>query len=201
MLRFLLVFLFSSVAWGFDHQYIMTNRSSITTDTWFSESIGSSVGKISSDVNQDPEVWRGFFLRSEIGMETMKFFQFSTGVEISRITRQDHLDRIEAIKTYSEAKMVFSAPMLNVEVGGGVVLGNARYAIINATDMNVSGYYYTLGINRYITSNLSFFTRGNAEIVRMKRTGGDPNLKSAEGTINSGSMGIRIFWTRRGRGS
>lgn len=194
MLRVFVLFLFlwSQGGYAFDHQYIMTNRSSITNDVWFSEAVGATTGKIRSNVNPDSETWRGYFLRSEIGMETMKFIQVSSGIEISKLTRQDYLDRIEAIKAYTELKFVFSAPMLNVEVGGGVISGPARYAIINATDTNSTGHYYTMGINRYISSNFSVFTRGNMEIMRMRRTGGDPNLKSVDGTLNSGSMGIRI---------
>jgi hypothetical protein len=149
-------------------------------------------GKVKSNINPEAETWRGYSLRSEIGMETMKFIQFSSGFELSRLNRQDYLDRIEAIKAYTEIKFVFSAPMLNVEVGGGVISGPTRYAIINATDMNGSGHYYTMGINRYISSNFSVFTRGNMEIMRMRRTGGDPNLKAVDGILNSGSMGIRI---------
>jgi hypothetical protein len=184
--------LWSQSGLAFDHQYIMTNRSSITNDVWFSESVGATTGKISSNVNPVSEVWRGYSLRSEIGMETMKFIQFSSGIEISKLTRQDYLDRIEAIKAYTEIKFVFSAPMLNVEVGGGIISGPTRYAIINATDMNSTGHYYTMGINRYLSSNLSVFTRGNMEIMRMRRTGGDPNLRTVDGTLTTGSMGIQI---------
>lgn len=189
---FLLMFFWSQIGQAFDHQYIMTNRSSITNDVWFSEAIGATTGKIRSNLNPDSETWRGFYLRSELGMETMKFVQFSSGIEIAKLTRQDYLDRIESIRAYTEMKFVFSAPMLNIEVGGGIISGPTRYAIINATDMNSAGHYYTMGINRYISSNFSVFTRGNVEIMRMRRTGGDPNLNSVDGVLNSGSMGIRI---------
>lgn len=188
---------FSVKASAFSHDYIMINRSSIESDLWFSQTYGvssSSFSFNSENSESKPSSWRGVSSRSEFGLETMKFFQISGGVEILKLAKQDSSSNVmEGARAFSEFKLVFSAPIFNVEVGGGLAGGNLNYATKDTTaSLFSTSRFYTFGINHYMTSRISVFGKANSSIESIKRTGGDPTITGVEGILNTFSGGIRI---------
>jgi len=187
----------SMKASAFSHDYIMINRSSVESDLWFSQTYGVSSSSFtfnSENSESKPSSWRGATSRSEFGMETMKFFQISAGVEILKLVRQDaSSSSLEGARAFSEFKLVFSAPIFNVEVGGGLAGGNLNYATKETSaSLFSTSRFYTFGINHYMTSRISVFGKANSSMESLKRTGGDPTITGVEGILNTFSGGIRI---------
>ena len=188
---------FSAPAQAFSHDYIMFNRSSVESDIWFSQSFGvnnSSLIFKSQNSEVPASSWKGAASRSEFGIETMKFFQISAGMENLKLSKQDSsATTIEGVRAFSEFKLVFSAPIFNVEVGGGLAGGNLEYSnrVTSASLFSMSRFY-TFGINHYMTSRVSLFGKANSSIESIRRTGGDQSITGIDGTINTFSAGLRI---------
>lgn len=193
-----LLMLASSVeAFGFSHDYIMFNRSSIDTDLWFSQSFGASASSLNLKINNqlsEPSTWKGTSSRTEFGLESMKFFQISAGIENLDLKRQDSkMHSISGMRAFSELKFVFSAPIFNVEVGGGMAAGNLDY-LTNTTNSELfaTSRFYSFGINHYLSSRISLFGRGHSSTESIRRTGGDNHLTAIDGVINTFMGGLRI---------
>jgi hypothetical protein len=187
----------SAKASAFSHDYIMINRSSVESDLWFSQTYGVSSSSFTFNFENSeskPSSWRGVSSRSEFGIESMKFFQISAGAEFIKLSKQDNTSSsIDGARAFSEFKLVFSAPIFNVEVGGGIAGGNLNYASkVTAASLFSTSRFYTFGINHYMTSRISVFGKANSSIESIKRTGGDPTLTGIEGILNTFSGGIRI---------
>jgi hypothetical protein len=187
----------SESAMAFSHDYIMFNRSSVESDIWFSQSFGvnnSSLLFKSQNSDLPASSWKGAASRSEFGIETLKFFQLSAGMENLKLKKQDSSSTsIEGIRAFSEFKLVFSAPIFNVEVGGGIIGGNLEYSnLVTSASLFSMGKFYSFGINHYLTSRVSIFGKANSSMESIRRTGGDPSITGIDGTVNTFSAGLRI---------
>lgn len=187
----------SESARAFSHDYIMFNRSSVESDIWFSQSFGvnnSSLLFKSQNSDLPASSWKGAASRSEFGIETLKFFQLSAGMENLKLKKQDSSSTsIEGIRAFSEFKLVFSAPIFNVEVGGGIIGGNLEYSnLVTSASLFSMGRFYSFGINHYLTSRVSIFGKANSSMESIRRTGGDPSITGIDGTVNTFSAGLRI---------
>jgi hypothetical protein len=175
----------------------MFNRSSVETDLWFSQSYGASVSSLNLKINNEiseTSTWKGTNSRTEFGLESLKFFQISAGIESINLKRQDaKMHSLAGVRGISEVKFVFSAPIFNVEVGGGMAAGNLDYLTnTTSTQLFATSRFYSFSINHYIASRISLYGRANSSMESIRRTGGDNALTGIDGVINTFMAGLRI---------
>ncbi len=185
--------LVSAPAFASSHSYINQMRSSVRTNVLVSQGVEGEFGAYKSTSLDDypaSQNWRGYGFRSSVGLELMKFIQFSAGHTFSNMRNQNSaLERLTGSKAFAETKLVFTAPVANLELGGGII--GARLDYQRAADIAEfygSGVYYSLGMNYFMTPSVSVY--GTAKINQenlLKSSGVAPvnNLKT-----NTTSLGL-----------
>lgn len=201
LLRFfflIIPFLVSHSSYATDytsHSAISMYKSSYTTYKFFSQAVEGGFGKVVKNKGKEDENardWKSFNLRSEFGLETLKFFQLSAG-----LIKTDYYEKgvdssmMDRYGFFSEMKIVLSAPMMNFEVGGGSTAstldvvtaeGNAKYL--------GSGIYYAAVISRYLSSKVAIFGRGSLNQQHYVLDSG--NLKESVIDIEDRSVGFGL---------
>ena len=69
---------------------------------------------------------------------------------------------MDVMSGFTELKIILSAPMMNIEVGGGLI-GSMLDLVSTDGDASYtgSGVYYTGSVSRYLSSKLAVFVKGS----------------------------------------
>ena len=173
---------------GVSHNYVNTYRSSSITHIFVSQSIEGEYGDFELNKSgsgltasvPSSEKWRGYNLTQTFGLEILKFVQFTAAHSMINLRASSSgLERLGGSRFSAGARLVFLAPVANLEAGGGVI--GTRYDYqrdMTTSDFYGSGVYYTLGFNYFISEKVSIFGQAKSIDELSMRTGGDPNAKS-----------------------
>lgn len=187
---------------GESHNLINTTRSSWNNHIFVSQSVEGEFGTMREEGDATPAAgttastgvhegkWQGYNTTTTLGLEVMKFIQFNishSGVNM-RSTKTS-LEHLSGSRFSGGARLVFLAPIANLEAGGGVI--GTRYDYqkdLETSDYYGSGFYYSLGMNYFISERVSFF--GVAKVIseHSVKSGGGANASTL--TANTTSMGI-----------
>jgi hypothetical protein len=189
----------SSGAFAQNHGYITTMRSSSKSYLYVSQSVDGELGRwdlsgkrsitdsltgaISRESGQWGQTWQGFGIGTHVGLELLKFVQFTAGHTFVNLrNKDDGLENVDGSRLNAGGKLVFSAPVGNLEVGGGLLASRLGYQNrIETGSLYGSGYYYSLGMNHFISSQVSFFGNVKMNTERLVRSGGSTGI----GTIHT----------------
>src|SRR5690606_20635747 len=108
------------------HSYINYSRSSVNTHLFFEQTVDGEFGdyKLTSS---DPETsgvqkWQGFGIGTSFGLEIMKFIQFTAGHTFVNLKNKgERYQSLGGSRLNAGLKMVFLAPVANLELSGGAM--------------------------------------------------------------------------------
>jgi hypothetical protein len=200
------VFLFglqlSTSASAVSHSYINTYRSSTQTHVFVSQSVEGEYGTYSqtqSDQSQHENVnsssWQGYGIRTSVGFEIMKFLQFDAGHTFLNLRKnKDRLENIDGSRLFGEARAVFISPIGNLEAGIGASALRLDYQKqLESSALVGNGFYYSLGINYFLSNRVSIYSKGTFISERMIKNGGTSEFKGFETETTALGAGFRIW--------
>jgi hypothetical protein len=196
---------FTGTAWSqsVTHNYVNTTRSSAIAHILVSQSVEGEYGEFEISgaggtlglSSSSPKVskWRGYNLSQTLGVEIMKFIQFNVSHSMMNMrSSASSLERLGGSRFSGGAKLVFTAPLANLEAGGGVIGTRYDYQrYLSTSDFYGSGLYYSLGFNYFMSERVSFFGQAKSIDEHSVRTGGNSEAKS----INSRTTNIGTGFT------
>jgi hypothetical protein len=187
------------------HNYVNTTRSSFKTRIFVSQGVEGEYGDFLADGKKAQDggqlaqstggggsrsKWQGYNFTSTIGIETMKFIQFhGSHSAVNMRSAKTSLEHIQGSRLSGGMRLVFLAPVANLEVGGGVI--GTRYDYqkdLETSDFYGSGIYYSLGMNYFMTDQVSFFTTGKLISEHSVKGGGNADLETL--TANTTNLGL-----------
>lgn len=139
------------------HNYVNTTRSSAISHIFVSQSIEGEYGEFEMSGGSNtagltastPTItkWRGYNVTQTLGLEVMKFIQFNASHSMMNMrSSASGLERLGGSRFSAGARLVFLAPVANLEAGGGVI--GTRYDYqrnLTTSDFYGSGVYYKIG--------------------------------------------------------
>ena len=190
---------FTTQAQAYSHAYIDSTRSSTETHVYVTEGADAEYGRLHTNSdNKDYPVsqdWRGFGLRTAVGLEVMKFIQFDVAHTFVNMSSQnDSLEKMSGSRLTGGGRLVFSAPIGNLELGGGIIGSNLDYQkeLLTAT-YSGSGIYYSLGLNYFMTSRVSMY--GDATVIQENfvKTGGVAPVENMQSNMTAMGFGFNLW--------
>ena len=199
-IAFFWVFGFSQ-AQAQSHAQINSTRSSYAGNIFVSQSVEGEYGlytKIKAGEefsDSDSRLWRGYGFRNGIGVELIKFLQISAShTFVNMRSKASSFETLHGSRFSMDANLVFASPVGNMEAGGGAIASKYDYQreLYNA-DFLGSGYYYSLGINHFISSKVSFFAYGKSNIENLTRNAGNSEIESIRVNTRGASVGFKLW--------
>lgn len=138
--------------------------------------------------------WRGYGVRSSVGLEVMKFTQFSLShTMLSLRSNESNLENLRGSRIGAEVSFTFSAPLANIQFGLGATAAQVDYqkGEQNASLLG-SGYYQSMGFNYFLNSNLSVLVLGKRLMSHYSSSSG-PALDTLETTTDNVSLGFSLW--------
>lgn len=187
------------------HNLINTTRSSWNNHIFVSQSVegeygtmreegestsASTAGSVSTSSGASEGKWQGYNTTSTLGLEVFKFIQFNVShSSVNMRSTKTSLEHLTGSRFSGGARLVFLAPVANLEAGGGVI--GTRYDYqknLDTAGYYGSGVYYSLGMNYFISERVSFFGVGKIISEHSVKSGGDAQASTL--TANTTSLGI-----------
>jgi len=197
----------SGKALAYTHNYVNDTRSSIINHVFVSSSVETEFGPAKvlyeqeenapSNQERKPqnELWRGTGFNTNLGVEVLKFIQFHAGHTFVNMRQsKTSLVRLSGSRANAGARLVFMAPLANLELGGGVLGSRYDYAYeLQSSDVYGSGYYYSIGSNYFIQQQISFFLQVKMINEHLVKSGGNAKLESMDLNTTNVGAGFSIW--------
>ena len=193
--------LISQAAVAGTHSLINASRSGTQSNVFVSQALEGEYGhfnKISAGTTKeegDSKIFRGYGIRNTLGVELMKFTQFSVShTFLDMRSRANSLENLHGSRLQAEARLVFSSPIGNMEAGGGFTASKLDYTKqLDTADYLGSGYFYTLGINYFLSPKVSFFGNGKVYRENMVRNGGSSSIENIKTKTSGLGFGFSLW--------
>lgn len=209
--------LLTSSALGQGHSYINYTRSSVNKNVYVSQSLEGIYGKIvkhgikkteesvapeASDLPNErtPDIdlvssWRGYGLKSSIGVEWNKFLRFGVSHTLVNLRAVDNrLENLQGSRLSADWRLAFLAPVVNLNVGGGLLGSKMDYLNqLDSADYVGSGYYVSLGFDRFVTYSLSIFGEIAIENQRLVKSQGVSSHGDMTTDVRSLNLGFSLW--------
>jgi hypothetical protein len=199
----------SGAAVAQSHDYITTFRSGTNSHVYVSQSLEGEYGLYSlhgklipsqtdpegTVVGDDVSGWRGFGFRSAVGIELLKFIQFSAGHTFLNMRNQeDGLEQLVGSRLHADVNFVFASPIGNLEAGVGASLLRVDYrrGMENSSFVG-SGSSYSVGVNYFLSSQVSVFGKARIFNEHLLRNGGSATVRRMDTSTTGVSLGFRIW--------
>jgi len=188
------------------HDYVTTHRSSYKNRVFFQQSIEGEFGSFSTsgsktndfggtDSYVESQDWKGYNFGTTVGMEVLKFVQFNIGHSFINMQSKD--DRNESLigsRVKAGMKIVFSAPIFNLELGAGFQGSRLDYQKQLENGMfHGSGMYQEVSFNHYMNSQISLYLNAGYADEQLTRTAGSSAVKDMKTSTTVMGAGIRIW--------
>jgi hypothetical protein len=146
-------------------------------------------------VGDDTANWRGVGFRTAIGIELLKFIQFSAGHTFLNMRNQeDGLEQFQGSRLHSDCNLVFASPIGNLEAGVGASILRIDYRrVLENSSFVGSGTSYSVGTNYFLSSQLSVFAKGRMYREHLMRNGGSATVRRIDTNTTAVSLGFRIW--------
>lgn len=183
------------------HAMIQSMRSSSETNVFVSQCVEGEYGAFTKfrsgekDTAAESRIWRGYGFRNTLGLELMKFTQFSVShTFVNMRSKADSLENIHGSRFTGELKLVFAAPIGNLEAGGGFLGSRYDYQRqLDNADYLASGYFYSLGVNYFMSSRVSIFSQGKMNRENLVRNAGSAEVSNIKTETSSVGMGFSLW--------
>jgi hypothetical protein len=187
------------------HDYLNTYRSSAMTHIFVSQSVEGEYGDftitnskssgIASTTGPITSKWRGYNLTQTFGLEVLKFVQFNVAHSMMNMrSSSSGLERLGGSRFSGGMRLVFLAPVANLEAGGGVIGSRYDYQHdLTSSDFYGSGVYYSLGFNYFMSEKVSVFGQAKMIDEHAMRTGGSADEKSISAKMTNIGFGFTLW--------
>lgn len=206
MLISLSALVLSSTAMAQSHAYITQMRSSTTSHVFVQQSVDGEYGRYSvmgsikdEDGTKksftDSQTWKGYGIGTTFGLEMMKFVQFIAGhTFINMRYRDDALQSLNGSRLHAGMRLVFQAPVANLELGSGLQGSRLDYQkqLDNASFYG-SGMYYSIGANYFMSNAVSVYFEAKQSKEHLVRTGGSSAAEQIDTSTTQMGLGFRIW--------
>lgn len=185
-------------AFGYSHQLIDSMRSGTVSHVFVTQGVEGEYGKYTLSLKngkEDESVWKGYGIRNAVGLELMKFVQFSANhTFINMRSSEREGQRLFGSRLGGDVKLVFSAPIGNLEMGMGALASKLDFQRELAfASVYGSGIYYSLGVNYFLSSRVSFFTTAKMIEETLVRDGGSEEVKRIQTKTSNVGLGFNIW--------
>jgi hypothetical protein len=201
-----LLLLASGVANAQSHSYINYMRSSINTNVFVQQSVDGEYGKYSASGRAknaagveegftDDQFWKGYGIGTTAGLEIMKFIQFVAGhTFVNMRHKDDALESLNGSRLHAGARLSFLSPVANLELGAGVQGSRLDYQKqLDNGSFYGSGTYYSLGLNYFVSSKVSFYYEAKMAREHLVRNGGSAAANAFDTDSTMMGLGFRIW--------
>ena len=108
--------------------------------------------------------------------------------------RDDSLESLIGSRLNAGARLVFSAPVANLELGGGILASRLDYQkqLLNSTVYG-SGMYYSIGANYFMSSQISLYYEAKVEKEHLVQNGGSTQVSNIQTDTTVMGVGFRIW--------
>ena len=203
--------LIPSLAIAESHAYIGMMRSGNETHVFISQSVEGMYGRfrltedstteqgvaaaLESGSYQYSEFWQGYNIRTAVGLELMKFIQFSIAHEgVTLRSRSSSFENLRGSSLNGEGKLVFQSPIGNLEAGAGII--GSRFDFqrkLEDASFYGSGLYYLLGWNYFLTYQVSVFGVAKVTTEHFERNSGSTSISGVDADMTSLGFGFDIW--------
>lgn len=189
------------------HAYINTMRSGTQSSIFVQQSVDGEYGQYllkrvpvegaatAPASSTSKAYWRGYGIGTTLGLEMMKFVQVNAGHTFVNLrSRDDGLESLAGSRLHAGLRLAFSAPLANLEIGGGVIGSRLDYQKgLENVSVYGSGAYYSLGLNYFLSSRVSCYAEAKLSNEHLVRQGGSQSLSSIDTETTHMGLGFRIW--------
>ncbi len=197
MSALLLTLFASEAAHAYSHQYINMSRSSQGRYIFVTQSFEGEFGQYTSKGERGTvsKTWQGYGIQNGVGMEIMKFVQFGVShTQVNNRAKGDAGQRILGSRLAGDMKLVFSAPVGNLEAGFGMLASRLDYQSgLEQASLLGSGMYYSLGVNYFLSGNVSFFGQARQYAENLVYNSGSADISSIQTDSRSIGFGFSVW--------
>lgn len=185
------------------HNLVNSYRSSSITHIFVSQSVEGEYGEFElassrgsmaltsgTTTSKQSGKWKGYNVTQTFGLELLKFVQFDASHSMMNMRSvNSSLEHLGGSRFTVGSRLVFLAPIANLEIGGGVIGSRYDYQYnLSTTDFYGSGVYYSLGTNYFLSERVSLFGQVKSIDEHAVRSGGSTETSSlTEKTTNVGA--------------
>ena len=182
----------------YSHKMISHNRSSMVNYLYISQGIEGEYGDYISSLENgetESELWQGYGFRNAIGLELLKFIQLSANhTFVNNSAKNNGSKRISGSRLSAAMKLVFSAPVVNLELGGGMIGSRLDYQhLLDHSTMYGSGVFYEVGLNYFVSQRVSFFGHVKQNRENLMRGSGSTAVKRIQTETMSIGTGFSVW--------
>ncbi len=194
-----LFFGLSTSAFAQSHSYIDQSRSSLSKNLFLMTSVEGEYGRVQKTATDGGaikvESWKGYGIRNGLGVEVMKFTQFSLSHTLLNMRSNDsNLENLSGSRINAEIAFTFSAPLTNIQFGVGALVSQLQYQMIEkSASFTGTGHYYTMGTNYFFSPSISLRTDFKRIETDNKVTGGSSDFRQLKGMTDSFSLGLAVW--------
>jgi hypothetical protein len=187
------------------HDYLNTYRSSSLTHVFVSQSIEGEYGDftitnsrrstLAASTGSITSKWQGYNLTQTFGLEVLKFVQFNVAHSMMNMrSSSSGLERLGGSRFSGGMRLVFLAPVANLEAGGGFIGSRYDYQHdLTASDFYGSGVYYSLGFNYFMSDKVSLFGQAKMIDEHAVRNGGSADEKTISAKTTNLGFGFTLW--------
>ncbi len=196
----------SGAAMAQGHAYLNYMRSGTESHIFVQQTIegeygqykteGSAKDAAGNDVGvSGKQFWKGYGFGTTIGLELMKFVEFTAGhTFVNMRYKEDALESLAGSRLHAGVRFAFLSPVGNLEVGGGFQGSRLDYQkqLDNASFYG-SGYYYGIGVNYFLSQRVSVVFDAKMTREHLDRSGGSSVVRSIDTDATLMGAGFRIW--------
>lgn len=193
-----------------NHNLVNTMRSGTVSHMFVSQSLDLEFGNFSGKVDHgksadavagleslgpSSDKWRGFGIGTNFGLEVFKFIQFTGGhTYVSMRRNDDGLQTLSGSRFNAGARFVFLAPLANLELGGGILASRMDFVQrLQRAEFYGTGLYYSVGMNYFLTSQVSVFGTVKTIQESFVRGSGDSTFEAIKNQTTTVGTGFSIW--------
>ena len=188
------------------HNYINMMRSSTESHLFVQQSLDGEYGKYTTEGDVATEggghktfsqtnFWKGYGIGTSIGLEVLKFVQMVAGHTFVNLRyKDDALESLNGSRLTAALRLVFLAPIGNLEAGSGITGARLDYQkqLDNASFYG-NGVYYSLGLNYFVNGRVSFYYEAKTQREHLVRNGGNASVDTIDTDATLMGVGFRIW--------
>ena len=207
LLPALLMSTIAPLAHAESHSYVNLMRSSSESHIFVQQSVDGEFGRYEAVLgaredhagNQrsgvQRQLWKGYGIGTTVGIELMKFIQFTTGHSfINMRHKDDALESLLGSRVHAGLRTVFLSPVGNLEAGAGLQGSRLDYQKqLEHASFVGNGVYYSLGINYFLSSRVSLYYEAKMTGDHLVRNSGSAVVEAIDTDTTVMGIGFRLW--------
>lgn len=189
---FVLFGLLPAKAFAMDHAYY-TGLYNYGRNVYFSTSAAILGG--TTKLGEEELSWRGYGIENGVGSQFYRFFHLELSHTMASMTASDSdAHHVSGSKVNAKLKMSFQSPMGNLELGVGGNVGSYGYIRNgNAVDLASSGHLVSIGVNYFVSNQMSIHGTLTSGDERWTKTSGGEFPSHVETELTGVGIGFSLW--------